>query len=187
MSEYLEMLKKGNERYIANQSSVKNFAKTRAETLAGQKPFAIVLTCSDSRVSPEYIFDVGLGEIFVVRNAGNIVDKLVIESMEYAIEHLHVSLIIILGHEKCGAVKLSWETIEKEQNTNSKIIKKIERAVKKAKKENKTIEDAVNENVKEQIKEILKKSLICKKLVENHKLEIIGAKYSLENGTVTYY
>ncbi len=101
----LQQLLAGNARYVAGQSIHPDQTVERRESLAkGQSPMAIVLTCSDSRVAPELFFDQGLGDLFVIRNAGNVLDDHVIGSMEYAVEHLHVPLIIVVGHEKCGAV-----------------------------------------------------------------------------------
>jgi len=101
----LQRLMDGNARYVAGLSSHPDQTNERRLALAGgQSPFAIVLTCSDSRVSPELFFDQGLGDLFVIRNAGNVLDDHVIGSMEYAVEHLHAPLIIVVGHGKCGAV-----------------------------------------------------------------------------------
>jgi carbonic anhydrase len=197
MTGELEKMQEGNRRYAANQPTAKDFAKARAETLGGQKPYAIVLTCSDSRVPPEHIFDAGLGEIFVVRTAGNVVDKIALGSIEYAAEHLNAPLLVVLGHEKCGAVAAAWGAAEKpqdsaphpegehkEEGSIAFVLKKIEKAVKKAKRKNKAVEDAATENVKVQIKEILKKSPICRKLSEEGKLRVVGAKYRLGDGGV---
>jgi carbonic anhydrase len=101
----LERLMIGNRRFVANTSSLQHRdADRRAEIAKGQHPVAIVVCCSDSRVPPEQVFDVGLGDIFVVRLAGNVVDPLALGSIEYAAEHLHVPLVVVLGHERCGAV-----------------------------------------------------------------------------------
>ncbi|VVB98083.1 Carbonic anhydrase [uncultured archaeon] len=193
MTGELEKLQEGNKSYLA-QGSVKDFARARQETAAGQHPYAIVLTCSDSRVPPEHIFDAGIGEVFVVRNAGNVVDKIALGSIEYAAEHLHCPLLVVMGHESCGAVKAAWEAAEKPAAEGTEehkhedsiifILKKLEKAVKKAKKKNKAVEDAATENVKLQIREIMKKSPLCKKLAEEGKLKIVGAKYKLSDGTV---
>src|SRR5436190_300954 len=101
----LERLKKGNEKFVADRSEIPNVgAERRRELAKGQHPFAIVLTCADSRVTPEYIFNQGLGDVFVLRVAGNIADQFETGSIEYAVEHLHSPLIVVLGHSKCGAV-----------------------------------------------------------------------------------
>ena len=101
----LQRLIEGNDRFVAGKSiHPDQTAERRRELAGGQSPLAIVLTCSDSRVAPELFFDQGLGDLFVIRNAGNVLDDHVIGSMEYAVEHLHAPLIIVVGHEKCGAV-----------------------------------------------------------------------------------
>src|SRR5260370_2359171 len=101
-----DRLKKGNEKFVADKSVSQELGLDRRRELAkGQHPFAIVLTCADSRVAPEFIFNQGLGDLFVLRVAGSIADPFVLRSMEYAVEHLHVPLIVLLGHEKCGAVE----------------------------------------------------------------------------------
>jgi carbonic anhydrase len=108
-SDALAQLKKGNERFIAGQLQAKGFEEERKALSKGQHPYAIVLTCSDSRVSPEILFDESLGKLFVVRVAGNVVDPVVLGSIEYAAEHLHAKLLLILGHESCGAVKATLD------------------------------------------------------------------------------
>ncbi len=110
MTNEREKLLEGNKRYLT-QPTAKDFAKRREETKDGQQPYAIILTCSDSRVAPEIIFDANLGEIFVIRTAGNVVDKIALGSIEYAAEHLHSPLLVVMGHEKCGAVKAAWEAV----------------------------------------------------------------------------
>ena len=101
----LAKLVEGNARFVSGTTTHPNqTAERRAALASGQAPFAIVLTCSDSRVAPEIYFDQGLGDLFVVRDAGNILNDHVIGSLEYAVEHLHVSVIVVIGHEKCGAV-----------------------------------------------------------------------------------
>jgi carbonic anhydrase len=109
----LELLLKGNEKFISgNLDLLKKYSTptVRKGLAAGQKPFAVILTCSDSRLAPEILFDKGLGEIFVVRVAGNIVAPHELGSIEYALEHLGANLIVVLGHEKCGAVKATYDT-----------------------------------------------------------------------------
>ena len=101
----LELLKEGNARFISGALTPQdNYAELREQLSAGQHPFAVVLCCSDSRVAPEIIFDQKLGDLFVIRNAGNVVDEDVLGSIEYAVEHLETSLVVVLGHSCCGAV-----------------------------------------------------------------------------------
>ncbi len=101
----LKLLKDGNDRFAQDKLAPRNLGAERRAVLAkGQKPFAVVLACADSRVPPELIFDQGLGDLFVLRVAGNLTDPLILGSIEYAVEHLHSPLVVVLGHEKCGAV-----------------------------------------------------------------------------------
>ena len=101
----LQSLKEGNERFVAGALTPKDdYATLREQLSAGQQPFAVVLCCSDSRVAPEIIFDQKLGDLFVIRNAGNVVDKHVLGSIEYAVEHLGTPLVVVMGHSSCGAV-----------------------------------------------------------------------------------
>ena len=101
----LQALKEGNARFVSGKSSRKeNYSTDREQLADGQHPFAVVLCCSDSRVAPEILFDQGLGDLFVIRNAGNVVDEDVLGSIEYAVEHLHSKLVVVLGHSSCGAV-----------------------------------------------------------------------------------
>jgi carbonic anhydrase len=181
----LERLMEGNGRYLSAPSQ-KDFVKMRSETANGQSPFAIVLTCSDSRVPPEHIFDAGIGEIFVVRTAGNALDSIALASIEYAAEHLHCPLIAVMGHEKCGAVKAAWEAGEAPAPTKSlaKLMKAIAPSVGKAKKKGADMESAANFNIKAQMRAILRKSPICKHLASEGKLTVVGLKYSIESGKV---
>ena len=105
----LEKLAQGNKRFVAGTPEAKNLVVRRAELAKGQKPGACVITCSDSRVCPEYIFDTSLGDLFVVRTAGNVVGHFELGSVEYAVEHLHVAVVIVLGHTACGAVTAACE------------------------------------------------------------------------------
>lgn len=104
-AEALQLLQQGNGRFVANGPRLADISpRRRAELLKGQSPFAAVLCCSDSRVPPEIVFDQGLGELFVVRTAGHVLDEAVLGSLQYSVEHLHVPLIVVLGHKFCGAV-----------------------------------------------------------------------------------
>ena len=101
----LDLLKSGNARFVSGALTPKNdYAELREKLSSGQQPFAVVLCCSDSRVAPEIIFDQKLGDLFVIRNAGNVIDKHVLGSIEYAVEHLGTALVVVMGHSSCGAV-----------------------------------------------------------------------------------
>src|SRR5439155_16101250 len=105
-----QKLKEGNARFVSDRLAARQIGEERRARLAkGQQPFAVVLSCADSRVVPELLFDQGLGDVFVVRVAGNIADKAMLGSIEYAVEHLHVPLVVVLGHESCGAVQAALD------------------------------------------------------------------------------
>jgi carbonic anhydrase len=179
---------KGNDNFRANVRKNQDFDKQREELSKGQKPHTIVVACSDSRVCPEIVLDNGLGEIFVVRTAGNVVDSVALGSIEYAAEHLHSQNLVIMGHTSCGAVTaaLSGET---ESPYINSIIRNIQPAVKFAKNKkadkNKTLNLAIEENVRNQIKMIKKSKIIAELTKEGH-LNIVGCVYHLDTGEITY-
>jgi carbonic anhydrase len=186
--ESLTKLLDGNKRFVSGELAKKDIGESRRQELTkGQSPFATVLSCSDSRVAPELIFDQGLGDIFIVRVAGNVVEKTTLGSIEYGVEHLHTPLLIILGHESCGAVKATLETKGKPEGNIGAILKKIMPAVntaKKAKKDPKdTLDIAVQENVKNTYKDVMK-SKIVSELVHEGKLKVVAAEYYLGTGKV---
>lgn len=179
----------GNQRCVSGNLAQKDLSDAKRKELAkGQKPFAIVVGCSDSRVAPELIFDQGLGDIFVVRVAGNVVDPIALGSIEYAAEHLNSPLIIVLGHEKCGAVAATLEAKGEPEGNIGAIVKKIMPAANKAKKKggskDEILETAIKENVKNTAKDIMDKSHIVKHLVHEGKLKIVAGEYSLQTGKV---
>jgi carbonic anhydrase len=179
--EALAKLMEGNKRFLAGASETKNHAARREELKNGQQPIAAIVTCSDSRVVPEFIFDVGLGEVFKVESAGNVVDKIGIGSVEYAVGHLHVPLLIVLGHEKCGAVSAAYDGGHAEGSIGA-IVKKIAPAVKKAKKggeKSLEIEQAAAFNVKKVLSK-LKKSPIVKEKLDKNEVKVVGMKYFLD-------
>ncbi len=174
----LEKLIEGNKKYIEGNLSQKDIKGMRDGVVNGQKPFVTIVTCSDSRVVPEYIFDAGIGELFIVRAAGNILDKAIIGSVEYGVGHLHTQLLVILGHSKCGAVTAACSN-HQEGNCIDYIMKKIKPAVKEE-----DVEGSIEENIRCVMKEIKRKSKTVKTLVKEGKLKIVGMKYSLETGEV---
>jgi len=202
--EALQKLIDGNKEYVDNKlnNADRSDAKARAALAKSQKPYAIILSCSDSRVPPEIIFNKGLGELFVVRVAGNIPNPAVVGSVEYAAEHLGSPLIMVLGHERCGAVKATVES--KGKSTGSKnidaIVKKIAPSVKQAAKgceackgvakcaDNKKddfIECVIADNAKSVAASLTRRSKIIQHLVAEKKVKIVSAKYDLDDGTVT--
>lgn len=171
----------GNSRFLKKADK-----KLMAELSKGQHPYAVVVTCSDSRVSPEIIFDENLGKVFVVRTAGNVVDDVALGSVEYAVEHLHVPLVIVMGHQSCGAVKAAIETKGEPEGNIGEIIKMILPSVKKVKSTAKADENietkVVIENVKNVMNNITSKSKIMKEEVKHGKVQVVGFYYSIETG-----
>jgi carbonic anhydrase len=157
-----------------------------AELSKGQHPYAVVVTCSDSRVAPEIIFDENLGKIFVVRTAGNVVDEIALGSIEYAVEHLHVPLVIVMGHQSCGAVKAAIEAKGEPEGNIGAILKQIAPAVKKVRSSAKADENIENkviiENVKNVMANITSKSSIIKEEIKHGKVKVMGLYYSIETG-----
>jgi carbonic anhydrase len=162
-------------------------AKRRAELAGGQAPFAVILSCSDSRVPPELIFDQGLGGLFVVRLAGNTVTRAGLESIDYAVDHLGTSLIMVLGHDSCGAVKgaLAECASKPAAKTLPEIFANICPAVGQAREKggDNLESSAIDLNVTEQVK-ILESSALFKKRIADGSLKIVGARYNLESGKV---
>lgn len=188
--EALQLLRDGNKRFTEGNLAAKDMGKTRREELVskGQDPFAIIITCSDSRVPPELLFDQALGDLFVIRTAGNIVDPIAVGSAEYAIEHLGVQLLVILGHSNCGAVKATVDGGEA-PGSIAAIVSKIAPSVQKARAAgaagDELYETSCLENVKAVINEIME-SHIVKHFIKDGKLTVIGAKYHLDSGEVEF-
>ena len=152
----------------------------------GQHPFAVVVSCSDSRVPPELLFDQALGDLFVVRVAGNVVTPVELGSIEYAVEHLNVPLIMVLGHEECGAVTAAVEGGVSHGNISA-ILAKIQPSVKDGQSEGLTgtalIEKSIELNIHNSLKDIAA-SPIIKEYIETKGLQIVGFKYDLDEGRV---
>jgi len=187
--ESLQKLMNGNKRYVEGKLATKDLGDTKRKELSkGQKPFAIVIACSDSRVPPELLFDQGLGDIFVIRVAGNVVDPIALGSVEYGTEHLHSPLIFILGHTKCGAVTATLEAKGEPEGNIGAIIKKIQPAAATAKKKggskDEILEAAIQENVKNVYKDLMNKSKIIPELAHEGKLKIVAGEYDITTGKV---
>jgi carbonic anhydrase len=187
-TESLTKLMDGNKRFVSGTLAQKDIgAGRRSELAKGQKPFATVLTCSDSRVAPELLFDQGLGDVFVVRVAGNVVDPIALGSLEYAAEHLNSPLIIILGHSKCGAVAATLAAKGKPEGNIGAIVKKILPAAAVAKKKggsnDEMLETAIKENMKNVYADIMKSKEISH-LVHAGKLKIVAGEYNIASGEI---
>lgn len=179
----------GSKRFVSGNLAQKDIGDLRRKELTkGQYPFAIVVACSDSRVGPELIFDQGLGELFVVRVAGNVLDPISLGSIEYAAEHLHAPLLILLGHTQCGAVIASVDAKGKPKGNIGAIVKKILPAVDKAKAKGGSKQDIINNSIKENVlvseSYMLKNSPIIKNHVDSGKLKVVKAIYNLSSGEV---
>lgn len=185
--EALQALMEGNQRYRNGKFRQKDLGPVRRMELVqnGQKPFAVVLACSDSRVPVELLFDQGMGDIFVVRVAGNVVDPVALGSIEYGLEHLGVNLLMVLGHSDCGAVKATVDGGEA-PGSIAAIVRKIKPSVAKMTADGVGVAELYSrveeENVFATIEEI-KASPIVHHLME-HGLKIVAAKYLLDSGEV---
>jgi carbonic anhydrase len=179
----LQRLIAGNERYVAGTATHPDQTiERRAEVAKGQSPFAIVLTCSDSRVAPEILLDQGLGDLFVIRNAGNILDDHVIGSMEYAVEHLHVPLVLVVGHEKCGAISAAVAGGEASGHIHS-LVEAIEPVVKQVKNlPGDPVENVVRANAQRIAETLTRSEPILKEAVNKGKLLVVPARYDLVTG-----
>jgi carbonic anhydrase len=187
--EALKKIKEGNLRYVAGTAEHPHqTAVRRTELATGQTPFAIVLGCADSRTAPEVIFDQGLGDLFVVRVAGNIVNDETLASMEYAVEHLGSKLIVVLGHERCGAVKAAKETVAANATAPGHIQSLVE-AIKPAviKTSDGDVEATAKANVKHVTKLIKETAPILKEKIESGAVSVVGAKYDLDTGVVEFF
>ena len=189
----MEFLQEGNNRFVKNLKTDRNLLSQVNDTREGQWPFATILSCIDSRTSAELIFDQGLGDIFSVRIAGNIVNTDILGSMEFACKVAGSKLIVVLGHSKCGAVKGACDHVE--MGNLTELLSKIQPAVYQ---ENKTktdrnssnspfVENVAKINVKRNVKNIIERSFILEQMVENGEIGVIGAMHNIETGKVTFY
>jgi len=185
--EALSRLLNGDKRFVAGKSEEPTGAALveRRHALAkDQKPFAVILGCSDSRVPPELIFDVTLGDIFVVRTAGEVVDAIVLGSLEYAIEHLGTKLIVVLGHERCGAVTAAVSGAT-DTGDIPDVLKAISPAVEETKGQSgDAIENAVRANARDIARRLKSSGPIIAPRVQSGEVKIVAAYYSLDTGQV---
>lgn len=189
----LAALKEGNERFIAASSECfDDLAQRRQAIAAGQAPFAVIVACSDSRVPPELLFGRGLGELFVIRDAGNTVDTVAMGSIQYAVEHLGVPLVVVLGHRRCGAVQAAIAVVEENAvfpGSIGQMVEPIVPAVLKAKGTGgEMLENAVRENVRRTVTRLRSSTEpILKEPLESGHLRIVGARYDLDDGRVDWF
>jgi carbonic anhydrase len=187
----LQFLKEGNQRFVNNLSYNRNLLQQVNDTSEGQFPFAIVLSCIDSRTSAELIFDQGLGDIFSVRIAGNVLNDDILGSMEFACNVAGSKLIVVLGHSKCGAIKGACSHVDMGHLTG--LLNKIQPAVQKIESTNLKVdfddhvEAVAHENVLLQLNQILERSTILQNLFLEGKIGLAGGMYSVETGEVAFF
>lgn len=187
-----EILIEGNKRFVSNLKVNRNLLQQVNETSEGQFPFAIMLSCIDSRTSAELIFDQGLGDIFSARIAGNVVNEDILGSMEFACKVAGSKLIVVLGHSKCGAIKGACDHVE--MGNLSTLLHKIEPAVSavdyegdRSSKNPEFVEKVAETNVVWTVGEIKKNSPILREMIEKGEIGIVGGMYDVETGVVTFY
>ena len=178
-----ERLKEGNKRYVSDLENPSSDKELRGSLTGGQQPFAIVLSCADSRVVPEMIFDCNIGELFVVRVAGNIANKSSIASIEYAVAHLNCKMILVLGHESCGAVTAAVNGGDNGPNLNH-LTDHIANAVHAG--QGKELADVIKINAADNAKALASNSQIIGDAVLNNSVVIKSAYYNLGSGVVDF-
>jgi carbonic anhydrase len=181
----MERLMAGNKRYVASKQTHPHQTRERCvELSAGQYPFAVILGCADSRVPPEVIFDQGLGDLFVIRVAGNVLDDIVVGSVEYAAAHLHTPLIVVLGHAKCGAVGATVAGGELEGHLPS-LAEAIQPAVDQVRDlPGDLVDNAVRANAKMVAEQLRSSQPVLAELANAGELKIVAARYDLDTGLV---
>ena len=197
--EALERLREGNRRFAAGVRSVDTLMSQmrRAELVAGQEPFAVILGCSDSRVPVEMVFDRGLGDLFVIRVAGNVVAQSQVGSVEFAAERFGTRLVVVLGHTRCGAVEATLEELQRPTETQSRNLRSIVDRIRPSVEALLATElrhdrdalarHAVRANVRVSANNLRHGSELLEQLIESDGLLVVGAEYSLETGVVDFF
>jgi carbonic anhydrase len=195
--EALALLREGNRRFVADLRNPESLRARRLELAAGQAPFAAILGCSDSRVPVEIVFDQGLGDLFVIRVAGNIVAPSLIGSIEFAAEQFGTRLVIVLGHSNCGAIEATLEQLKRPKENQSRNLHSIVDRVRPAVESLLATElkndlpalmhEAVRANIRASVRQLLHGSDIIEHLIQNDGLLVVGAEYSLETGKVDFF
>ena len=189
----LQILKEGNNRFVSNLKANRNLLEQAGYTADGQFPFAVILSCIDSRTSAELIFDQGLGDVFSVRIAGNIINEDILGSMEFACKVAGSKIIVVLGHTKCGAVKGACDHVE--MGNLTALLSKIQPAVydEKTETENRSsknadfVEKVATINVKRTVQGIMQRSPILKEMIEKGEIGIVGGTHDISTGQVTFF
>ena len=188
----MQLLNEGNKRFINNLKVNRNLLQQANETSDGQHPFAVILSCIDSRTSAELIFDQGLGDIFSVRIAGNIINEDILGSMEFGCKVAGAKIIVVLGHTKCGAIQGACDHVE--MGNLTALLSKIRPAVEEETmtKENRNsnnavfVESVANINVRRTVRSIIERSPILKEMIESGQIGIIGGTHDITTGKVTF-
>lgn len=189
----IKILKEGNKRFMNNLKANRNLLEQVNDTSEGQHPFAVILSCIDSRTSAELIFDQGLGDVFSVRIAGNIINEDIIGSMEFACKVAGAKLIVVLGHSKCGAIKGACDHVE--MGNLTALLSKIQPAVfdEKSVLDNRNssnsefVEKVASINVTRTVHAIVERSPILKEMIASGEIDIIGGMHTISNGEVVFY
>ena len=189
----LDLLKEGNKRFVNNLKVNRNLLQQANETSDGQHPFAVILSCIDSRTSAELIFDQGLGDIFSVRIAGNIINEDILGSMEFGCKVAGSKIIVVLGHTKCGAIKGACDHVE--MGNLTALLSKIQPAVydEKTVTENRNsgnaefVEKVAAINVKRTVHAIMERSPVLKEMIEAGEIGIVGGMHDITTGEVSFY
>jgi carbonic anhydrase len=194
--EAINRLRKGNERFVSDSSIFNNALshKSRRHSLAeDQDPFAIILGCSDSRVSSEIVFDQGLGDLFVVRVAGNIVAPSQIGSIEFAVERFGARLVVVMGHSRCGAIQATLDSLRCPSENQSKNLRSIVDRIRPSlelldidQDPEITLQQAVRANIHSSVSQLQHESRVLEQLIKKDDLLILGAEYSLDTGIVNF-
>jgi carbonic anhydrase len=184
--EAMKKLKDGNMRYLSGKAkSIGLSAERRAEVAVDQHPFAVILSCSDSRVLPEIIFDQGIGDLFVVRTSGHVAENMAIGSIEYAVEYLGVRLILVLGHKRCGVVDVTIKGGEAPGHIRD-VVEAIKPAFEKVKyKQGDLLDNAIRANVKMTVQILSSSKPILAELIEDGMVRVVGGYYDLDTGAVS--
>lgn len=189
----LDLLKEGNKRFVNNLKINRNLLQQANETSDGQHPFAVILSCIDSRTSAELIFDQGLGDVFSVRIAGNIINEDILGSMEFGCKVAGSKIIVVLGHTKCGAVKGACDHVE--MGNLTALLTKIRPAVddeqttveNRNSRNSEFVENVATINVKRSVKSIMQRSPILKEMIEKGEIGIVGGTHDIATGQVTFF
>ena len=182
----MKNLMEGNARFVSGNAihPDQSIADRRAELVTSQHPFAVIVTCSDSRVPPEIVFDQGLGDIFVIRTAGEVMDNVTLGSIEYAVDHLNVPLVLVLGHDGCGAVEVAVSGGEAHGHIVG-LVEAIKPAVETAKgMKGDLLNNSIDVNTQNIVAKLKSSGPILSLAVKQDKLKILGARYRLDSGMV---